>query len=130
MLLLPPGISSLSPEVTKNSTKLSQKPFPFLLGASTHGRKEEVSALSDMAATHARAYLMWSYVESHIDHANKTMTVADLRNNPQTLIYDWSNSINWTETDRRVGLFKSVGLSVVGEVFEGNTFLFFIFIFL
>lgn len=99
----------------------SPPPWTFIKGASTRGDPREASALSSAGGTHARAYLLWKYVQPSIDSFNRSLSVAAVRADPQRLVYDWADALDWSETDRRVAVLRNASLEVLGEAFEGTS---------
>lgn len=89
------------------------------LGGSDGGTRESADALLASGATHVRVYLMWRYVQSHVVAPLENITVAGLRGNPAAVLA-WATQQDWSETDRRVGLYRNSSITIIGEATEGT----------
>lgn len=60
-------------------------------------------------------YCLWKDIEPSISSFNTSLTVAELRANPQ-LVADWSAKVSWKACDNVVQLATGQGLQPIIEV--------------
>jgi hypothetical protein len=117
------GSSSGSSSSGSSSSSSSAAPREFMNGISGCGNDADTMRLLHAAhVTHVRRYAMWSFIEPTISSVNFTVTVQDLQQNPDGLIYQWAEGLNWKLLDDYMETLLAIGIIPVPELTEGTVY--------
>jgi hypothetical protein len=96
---------------------------PFMTGFSSAGfDPASVTQMVDVGATHVRRYIMWGDFEPILHTLDHNLTVAALKADPQRLIYDYGNTLNWAYGDAQVQNTVAQNITPIVELSEGTHF--------
>lgn len=95
----------------------------FMTGFSSAGfDPASVATMADTGATHVRRYIMWSSFEPELTVLDTNLTVSALKSDPERLIYEYGNSLNWAYGDEQVQNTMAKNITPIVELSEGTHF--------